>query len=267
MNNIKNIIVIAGFCFALEVGAQDFSKLDAYWVKVDSNIINITPERKESLKSLAKYVANSLKSKQSVDLTFICDQNSRMSHLAQIWAAAAVNHLDLMGVRTFSAGIEATAFNANAIASVERSGCIVEHIPDPILLQRLEPSDSLLKWVDAINLNNKVMMVSFAASERTMTLGKENNAKKSAVNRIFCFSKTLEHPYNPKSDFAAVITCSNADVAFPVVKGANFRVSIPYVDPKISDATNKMQTTYDESCFQIATEMLFVMKQVKVTLK
>jgi hypothetical protein len=47
------------------------------------------------------------------------------------------------------------------------------------------------------------------------------------------------------------------------VKGANFRVAIPYVDPKVSDGKPEEAATYDERCLQIATEMLWVMQAVK----
>jgi protein-tyrosine phosphatase/arsenate reductase len=80
---------------------------------------------------------------------------------------------------------------------------------------------------------------------------------------VFCFSKTIDHPLNPTADFGAVMTCSSADAACPVVKGANFREAIPYVDPKVSDGKPEEAATYDERCLQIATEMLWVMQAVK----
>lgn len=224
---------------------------DAYWAKVDSNLVNIPADRKDELTALSKYIVRSLKDSQYCQLMFICTHNSRRSHMGQIWAAAAANHVGIVGVKTYSAGTEATAFNLRAIAALERTGCVLEHIPDPINLQRLDPSDAKLKTIDAINLNNKVMMVTFAPKSKP----------------IFCFSKVISHPYNPSSGFGAIMTCSSADAACPVVSGANFRVAIPYVDPKISDGKSDEAATYDARCLQIATEMLWVMKEAKKSLR
>ena len=220
---------------------------DAYWAKVDSNLVNIPADRKDELTALGKYIVKSLKDSQHCDLMFICTHNSRRSHLGQIWAAAAANHVGIEGVRTYSAGTEATAFNPRAIAALERTGCVLEHIPDPINLQRLDPSDAKLRSIDAINLNNKVMMVTFARKAKP----------------VFCFSKVISHPYNPSAGFGAIMTCSSADAACPVVTGANFRVSIPYIDPKVSDGKSEEAATYDARCLQIAAEMLWVMKEAK----
>ena len=63
------------------------------------------------------------------------------------------------------------------------------------------------------------------------------------------------------SGFAAVMTCSHADKACPLVYGASARFSTPYVDPKVSDGTPEERDTYDERCAQIAREMLYAMSR------
>lgn len=233
------------------VHAQSFEVLDQYWSKVNGNLVSVPADRQDELKSLANYIAKSIKQDGTADVMFICTHNSRRSHFGQIWAAAAAQHLGIEGVRTYSAGTEATAFNVRAIAAVERAGMIVEHIPDPTLLQKQDTSNPQLRFVNAFDLNNKVMMVTYGKGAKP----------------IFCFSKTMDHPVNPTVDFGAVMTCSSADAACPTVKGANFRVAIPYVDPKVSDGKPEEAATYDERCLQIATEMLWVMTAVKQQLK
>ena len=248
MKRIKVILqLIVMNILASNSGLAQVGVSEAYWAKVDSNLVNIPADRKDELTALSKYIVKSLKDSQHCDLMFICTHNSRRSHLGQIWAAAAANHVGIDGVRTYSAGTEATAFNPRAIAALERTDCLLEHIPDPIMLQRLDPADAKLKNIDAINLNNKVMMVTFAPKAKP----------------IFCFSKVISHPYNPSTGFGAIMTCSSADAACPTVTGANFRVAIPYVDPKVSDGKPDESATYDARCLQIATEMLWVMKEVK----
>ena len=77
-----------------------------------------------------------------------------------------------------------------------------------------------------------------------------------------CFSKTYDDPVNPTEGFAAIMTCSDADEACPVVSGAALRAPIRYDDPKVADGTPEEAAVYDERCLQIATEMLYLFSRV-----
>ncbi|MBW2160612.1 MAG: hypothetical protein JRH14_11750 [Deltaproteobacteria bacterium] len=44
-----------------------------------------------------------------------------------------------------------------------------------------------------------------------------------ALQGVECFSKTYDDPGNPAEGFVAVMTCSEADEACPVVSGAALR--------------------------------------------
>jgi arsenate reductase (thioredoxin) len=70
----------------------------------------------------------------------------------------------------------------------------------------------------------------------------------------------------PKSEFGAVMVCSEADKSCPVVDGADIRVAMPYDDPKYFDGTPSQDLKYDERCKQIARDMFFVMDYVKTKL-
>ena len=74
-----------------------------------------------------------------------------------------------------------------------------------------------------------------------------------------CFSKVHDRPPNPTSDYCAVMTCSSADDACPVVAGCDLRIPIRYEDPKVSDGTPAEAAVYDERSRQICREMLFAM--------
>jgi len=78
------------------------------------------------------------------------------------------------------------------------------------------------------------------------------------VPALECFSKTYDDPSNPSRGFAAIMTCSDADEACPVVPGAALRARLPYEDPKVSDGTPEEALQYDARCLQIATEMLYL---------
>ncbi len=173
-----------------------------------------------------KEIADYIRSKEPpAKLNFICTHNSRRSHLCQIWAATLAIHFGIKKVETYSGGTEATAFNPRAVEAVKRAGF----------------------KVDNPGRDNPKYKVYFDDQPKP----------------LICFSKTFDDSYNPQNNFAAVMTCSNADENCPFVPGAEKRFAIPYIDPKKSDGTPKEKETYDERCRQIATEMYYLMSQLK----
>lgn len=185
----------------------------------------IDVKRQNELEHLATYISNKLKNNLSVNLNFICTHNSRRSHLGQIWAATAAAYFDLKGIQTFSGGTEATAFNPRAVAAIERAGF---HVVNPGGI-------------------NPKYVVRFDEKAPPMS----------------CFSKTYDDVFNPQSQFAAVMTCAEADQNCPYIPGAELRSPIRYEDPKAADDTPMESQRYDERCQQVATEMLFLMQKVK----
>jgi arsenate reductase len=186
----------------------------------------IPAERKVALQKLADYVRSRTAADKPARFTFICTHNSRRSHLSQIWAAAAADFYNVSGVESFSGGTEATAFNPRAIAAIERAGLKVEKTEE---------------------VKNPRYAVRFRDTETP----------------LICFSKVYKDAPNPKTDFCAVMTCSQADQNCPVVAGCSLRVAIPFEDPKISDDTPEETATYDARCQQICLEMLYVFSQAK----
>lgn len=64
------------------------------------------------------------------------------------------------------------------------------------------------------------------------------------------------------NDYCAIMTCSQADDACPVVMGCNLRVPVRYEDPKVADGTEREAALYDERSRQICREMFFMMSLV-----
>lgn len=187
----------------------------------------ITDERKVTLQRLAEYIAAKLSLSKPVELTFICTHNSRRSHLSQIWAAVAADYFGLDGVKTYSGGTEATAFNPRAVAALRRCGLVVE-AADP----------------DASNPHYAVRV------------------SESLLPQI-CFSKVFNEPPNPATGYCAVMTCSQADEACPLVMGCDLRIPVRYEDPKVADDTDQESERYDERSRQICREMLYLMSRVQ----
>lgn len=182
----------------------------------------ISEERKIVLTPLQKYIQTSL---STINLTFICTHNSRRSHFGQVWAMVAADHYGIANVHTFSGGTETTACNSRTIEALKRVG---------------------LKVSSNDEKENPKYFISY-------------NVNKAPIE---AFSKVFDAPGNPKENFAAIITCDNANDNCPFISGASARIPILYVDPKVSDDSESEKETYDTRCRQIATEMFWVIKEI-----
>jgi arsenate reductase len=199
--------------------------VSAYLASVENGVDAIPADRKEPLERLAAFVRAQRSAGDTARLVFICTHNSRRSQMGEILAAAAAAYYHVDRVETFSGGLEVTAFNARAMAALERAGF---EIANP-------------------GGDNPHAQVTYADNRPP----------------IEAFSKKYGDPFNPRDHFAAVMTCSHADASCPLVLGASLRVSTPYEDPKSSDGTPEETAVYDTRSRQIATEMMFVFSRVK----
>ncbi|WP_269025082.1 protein-tyrosine-phosphatase [Aquirufa nivalisilvae] len=188
--------------------------------------VNLIPnDRKIEIEKLANYVKGQIQANKPVNLVFICTHNSRRSQMSQIWASVAIDYFQLVGkISTYSGGTETTAFNSRAVSALERAGISIDKPTGTNPHYQVKYSDKLPS--------------------------------------IECFSKVYTNPFNPQTNFVAVMNCSDADKNCPNVKGASFRTAIKYDDPKLSDGTPEEQRTYDSRCRQIATEMFYLMSLV-----
>lgn len=188
--------------------------------------ISVSEERKVVLKPLADYIQNKVDANEEIRLNFICTHNSRRSHLSQIWAQTMAFHFGIKNVFCYSGGTEATALFPKVAETLVNQGFQIEKVSQE---------------------HNPVYAVKFDANEHP----------------IVGFSKTYFDDFNPKSNFAAIMTCSNADEGCPMVFGAEARLPIKYDDPKAFDGTEVMNEKYAERSLQIASELYFVFSQIK----
>ena len=188
--------------------------------------ISVSEERKVVLKPLADYIQNKINANEKIRLNFICTHNSRRSHLSQIWAQTMAFHFGIQNVYCYSGGTEATALFPKVAETLSHQGFQIEKVSQE---------------------QNPVYAVKFDDNEHP----------------IIGFSKTYFNDFNPKSNFAAIMTCSNADEGCPMVFGAEARFPIKYDDPKAFDGTEQMNEKYTERSLQIASEMYFVFSQIK----
>lgn len=192
----------------------------------ETSIDTIPEERKAVLQPLINYIQSKVEKNQSIRLNFICTHNSRRSHLSQVWAQTMAYHFGIKNLYCYSGGTEATAMFSKVVETLNNHG---------FQIQKLSETE------------NPVYAVKYAQNE----------------SAIICFSKEYNNEFNPKNEFAAIMTCSNADEGCPLVFGAEARFPIKYEDPKVSDNTAEQTLVYKNRSLQIAAEMFYVFSLIK----
>lgn len=186
----------------------------------------ISGERKIVLQPLIDFMQRKADRKLDIRLNLICTHNSRRSHLSQIWAQTAAAHYNIKNVFCYSGGTEATALFPMIAETLTFSGFKVKTLSEG---------------------KNPVYAIKFSANELP----------------VIGFSKTYDDDFNPDSEFAAIMTCSQADGGCPFIAGAEIRIPITFEDPKVSDGTPQQKQIYQERSLQIGTEMFYVFSQIK----
>ncbi len=183
-------------------------------------------ERRAALQTVVDFVQRKVTTGQQVNLNFICTHNSRRSHFAQVWAQTAAAYFKIPNVSSYSGGTEETALFPKVAETLTAQGFHV------------------FKTTDTAN---PIYAIKY-----------DDNSLP-----IIGFSKKYDHPFNPVSDFAAIMTCSQADSGCPFIAGAEKRIPITFEDPKISDHTPGQTKVYAARSLEIAAELFYVFSMIK----
>ncbi len=189
------------------------------------NSRTITGERKAVLQPLTDFINAKLSANQAIRINFICTHNSRRSHLSQVWAQTMAYYFNINNVYCYSGGTESTALFPMVAETLQNSGFQINTISET---------------------DNPVYSIKYAHNEPP----------------IIGFSKKLDDDFNPKSEFAAIMTCSQADGGCPFIAGAEKRIPITFEDPKVFDNSPQQVAKYQERSLQIATEMFYVFSKI-----
>lgn len=190
------------------------------------DINSISEERKKTLQPLIDFIQSKVKMQAPIDINFICTHNSRRSHLSQVWAQTIAFHFEIGNLFCYSGGTEATALFPMVSKTLESQGFEVNALSEG---------------------ENPVYSIKFS-----------DNA-----HPVVGFSKVYDDDFNPKSSFAAIMTCSQADSGCPFIAGAEKRVPITYEDPKVFDDTPQQAEKYLERSIEIATELFYVFSNIQ----
>ena len=189
------------------------------------DVATIPKERKDTLQPFLEFIQEKHQAKQEIRINFICTHNSRRSHLSQVWAQTMAYHFNIKNVFCYSGGTEATALFPMAAETLRNSGFEINTLSEG---------------------KNPVYSIKYAENQHP----------------IIGFSKKFDDAFNPKTGFAAILTCSQADEGCPFIAGAEKRFPITFEDPKAFDNTPQQAQKYKERSLQIATELYYVFSQI-----
>jgi arsenate reductase (thioredoxin) len=199
--------------------------LEEFYQEVDR--LEISKQRQELLLEIAKGIQLYLDQKISLNLLFVCTHNSRRSQFGQLWATYFSRILGLSEhVSCYSAGTEATECNIRTIRALESAGFRAQY--------------------SVCQPNPKYDLFSEGES-----------------SPIRLFSKTVDDNSIPKENIIALMTCSDAEENCPLVHGTLLKYSLNYKDPKEYDNTPEEKEAYWLKSKEIASEILFILKQLK----
>lgn len=190
------------------------------------DVSSIPKERQEVLNSLTHFIQGKVSNKEAIRINCICTHNSRRSHLTQVWAQVMAYYFQIKQVTCYSGGTEATALYPVVATTLEETGFQIQKLSEG---------------------NNPIYSMKFSENEHP----------------IIGFSKKFDDAFNPETQFAAIMTCSQADAGCPFIAGAEKRIPITYEDPKVSDGSPNQKEVYSNRSLQIATEMFYVFSQMK----
>jgi arsenate reductase (thioredoxin) len=193
-----------------------------------ANFESIPESRKIILQKLSNYIQQQIAKNETAQLVYICTHNSRRSHFGQVAAALAAAYYNIKNVHAFSGGTETTALHNNAILAMHNFG---------LRISKISENDN---------------------AHYEVTFGEQQ--------KILCFSKTYNHISNPQKNFAAIMTCSDAEENCPFIPNIALRISTTYDDPKIADNTEQQNEVYYARLQQITTETLYAFSLVKTNL-
>lgn len=202
-----------------------YKQIQNYLDQLATQFEQISDEHKRRLNELSQYIRSGIAENKEIKLVFICTHNSRRSHFGQIAAAISAQYYHVENISVYSGGTEVSAFHPNAIQALISEGFEITNASDSV---------------------NPVYHVRFG--ENTFTS---------------CFSKLYTHEVNPTNNFAAILTCADADENCPQVYGAEIRMALPYDDPKKSDRSAAEAQTYKDRFKEITREILYLFSQVK----
>ena len=200
--------------------------LEAYCQSLPGEFGDVPDSTGKMLKEAGAYITEQLNNGKKARISFVCEHNSRKSHLGHVWTEMAIQYYGIEDVKCFSGGTTPTYVNQRIIKALRNTG--------------------------------------FDISEKGMA-GEGPIYHIDFGNPAQCFeifSKRYDHPMNPDTNYLAITLCYNPEECCPIT-GGDKQLTIPYEDMQAYDNTALEEQKYDEQCRHVARDMFYMMDFVK----
>ncbi|MDV7188089.1 hypothetical protein R3X25_12420 [Lutibacter sp. TH_r2] len=187
--------------------------------------LNLENSRKQLLKQIAIYISNEIRTKNKINLIFICPDNNIRSQISQVWASYAADFFNLKNITCFSGGTNVTCFSRNTVKTLQHVG---------FQFQILEFSHQ-----------NPQYSISY----------------KNCTKPIIGFSKLYDNHYNQKPSIA-IITSSSTEKNHPYITNSIKHFNLHYINAKQFDSSLYRSEKYLEINQEIAGEIYFIFKKI-----
>ena len=233
---MKNWIAPILVCFTICIACnrsnnRPFNEtLTSYCETLNEEFIHIPDSTRKKLEEAGTYFINRLNNGQETSVSFVCEHNSRKSHLGHIWSTMATQYYELDNVKCYSGGTTPTYVNQRIINALKNTG--------------------------------------FQISEKGIAgHGPKYFLESGNSSRGFeIFSKRFDHPMNPDTNYLAISLCFNPEECCPIAYGSDMQLTIPYEDLQPFDNTPLEPAKYDEQCRIVARDMFYMMDFVKINM-
>jgi hypothetical protein len=219
------LLIISLGAFAQVDEVKFYKDVWAYITEVEKEMDQIQPEIKAKLEEVGQYAIDELARDGNAKLLLVSTENSRRSHMGQLWFYVAASYYDVHNIETFSGGIEPSEFDFRTVSTLERAGIGVRknHVGIP---------------------------------KYTLFFSKKGPS-------VIMYSKKYDDIINPESDFLAVVLSEEADRQLNPFPGADKKVAILTADMEKFDGQTNENVIYDEGCRKIAREMFYLVSFIK----
>jgi arsenate reductase len=199
--------------------------LEAYCQTLSGEFAEVPDSTGKRLREAGNYIINRGKDGLDINISFVCEHNSRKSHMGHVWTQMAVQYYGMENISCYSGGTTPTYVNERIITALGNAG--------------------------------------FRISERGIAgygpkyhLDYGNEAQ-----GIEIFSKRYDHQMNPDTNYLAITLCYNPEECCPIT-GGDLQLTIPYEDMQPFDSTPQEEEMYDKQCRQIARDMFYMIGYV-----
>ena len=192
-------------------------------------------------RELADWIVENYRPGQPLAITCVCTGNSRRSIMSATMVSISAAYYGLPEIRGYSGGTKPTAFNSRTVATLREIGLDITSLGE----------EAARGDTATANLKHRVRW---------------SNSPDDGLMQSVEFSKKYDDALNPQSGFAALLVCSDAEEACPIITGASVRIALPYLDPKLYDGTAIESLKYAERRDDIGRLMMSVMMQARLRL-